>query len=235
MPQVIVIIHLMPVFEVVQKRFSVFECHIFLLSNSCDGSSRHTFVAIRLQCTVSGHSDASENATETDHSTRKSGASLRDEGNSYRNPIQLLPDSQEIIVEDTEQSPALVDQGTRSQGPMQLINPRPVQEESYSDLPSRRYVDSMEQVTAQSTQIMSTRTSDRVGMEVDIPKAGLHTPTTLRDPDGETVVDILPGYGSKEPTASTRIANGAEHHKAVDRATPGGRTTSGRVTNVTTV
>ena len=55
MPQVIVIIHLMPVFEVVQKRFSVFEGHIYHLSISCDGSSRHTFVATRLQCTVSGH------------------------------------------------------------------------------------------------------------------------------------------------------------------------------------
>ena len=136
------------------------------------------------------HSDASENVTETDHSTRKSGTSLRGEENSYRNPIQLLPDSQEIIAEDTEQSPALVDQETRSQGRMHLVNPRPGQDESYSDLPSRRYVD-MEQVTAQSTQITSTRTPDRVGMEVDIPKAGLYTPTTLRDPDGETVVDIL--------------------------------------------
>ena len=49
MPQVVMVVNLVPVLEMVQKRFSVLECHIYLLPvHFCDGLSRHTFVTTHL-------------------------------------------------------------------------------------------------------------------------------------------------------------------------------------------
>ncbi len=52
MSQVVVIIHLMPVYKVVEERFRVFKCHIYLLAMFCDRSSCHTFVATPLKSTI---------------------------------------------------------------------------------------------------------------------------------------------------------------------------------------
>jgi hypothetical protein len=55
MPQVVVSIHLIPVFEVVKKRFRVFKQHINLLAILCVRSLCHTFVATSLKSTIRGH------------------------------------------------------------------------------------------------------------------------------------------------------------------------------------